>query len=375
MTTPSLMAAPLGQPDPAVPYELAWYGCDLRSGDIIEDLRSLTPGGALSRRLGTSTTLSATLGLAGAPTDWAAATDQGRSMLVAVDTATDTPIWAGLVLTRTGGSAQTVDLQMATPEAYLDRRYTGTITLVQQDQAAVCAAVLAAAMTDGPPFQLDAPATGVLMDYAVTDGDDRTALSALQELMGAEGGPEWTVDVAWNSSHDGFVLPIRIRPTVGTQAAQPEGVFDFPGCVTSYSLAESYEAGKGATVVQARGEGEGDGRMTSAAYVANALIAAGWPRWVYRFTPSAGQSDPTQLNAHASQALALMQTGARVWEVEAAASVAPRLGRDWALGDTVRISVESSPRHPDGADVVARAWAWELDPGTDQVRPVLVEED
>lgn len=375
MSTPVVMSAPLGQPDPAVPYQIAWYGCDLKSGDIIEDLRSLTPGGALSRRLGAHTTLSATLGLPGAPADWAAATDQGRTMLVAVDTATDTPIWAGIVLTRTGGSAQTVDIQLVTPEAYLDRRYTGNATLVQQDQAAVCAAVLGPALTDGPPFQLDAPSTGVLMDYAVTDGDDRTALSALQELMGAEGGPEWTVDVAWAADHGGFVLPIRVRPTIGTQSTQPEGVFDFPGCVTSYSLSESYEAGKGATVVQARGEGEGEGRVSSAAYVADALISGGWPRWVYRFTPAAGQTDPAQLNAHASKALALMQTGARVWSVEAAASASPRVGRDWALGDTVRIAVAASPRHPDGADVVARAWSWELEPGADKIRPILVEED
>lgn len=375
MSTPTLMAVPLGQPDLSLPYELDWYGCDLRTGDIVEDLRSFVPGGALSRRLGTHTTLSGTLGLPGAPADWEAATDQGRSMLVAVDRATDTPLWAGIVLTRTGGSAQTVDLQLATPECYLDRRYTGTITLVQQDQATVCSAVLGPAMSDGPPFQLDAPATGVLMDYSVLDGDDRTALSALQELMGAEGGPEWTVDVVWNTQHDGFVLPIRIRSTVGVQSASPEAVFDFPGCVTSYSLAESYESGKGATVVQARGEGEGDGRLSSSAYVADALISSGWPRWVWRFTPSAGQSDPVQLNAHASRALALMQTGARVWSVEAAASVAPRVGRDWLLGDTVRISVETSPRHPAGADVVARAWAWELEPGSNQVRPILVEDD
>ncbi|MFG2826121.1 hypothetical protein ACGFWI_01340 [Streptomyces sp. NPDC048434] len=373
--TAQLMAAPLGQPDLSLPIVLDWYGCDLRTGIVIEELRSFSPGGALSRRLGTHTTLSGTLGLLGTPVDWEPATDQGRSMLVAVDRATDTPLWAGLTLTRAGGSAQTVDLQLATPEAYLDRRYTGTINLVRQDQATVCAAVLGPAMTDGPPFQLDAPATGVLMDYSVLDGDDRTALSALQELMGMESGPEWTVDVQWNPSHDGFVLPIRIRPTVGVQSTSPEAVFDFPGCVTSYNLAESYEAGKGATIAQARGEGEGDGRLSSSAYVADSLIAGGWPRWVYRFTPAAGQNDPTQLNAHASRALALMQTGARVWSVEAAASVAPRLGRDWGLGDTVRIAVETSPRHRDGADVVARAWSWELEPGSNAIRPILVEDD
>ena len=85
-------------------------------------------------------------------------------------------------------------------------------------------------------------------------------------------------------------------------------------------------------------------------------------------------TDPDQLNAHAAQSLTLMQQGARVWSIEAIASRAPRLGWDWALGDTVRMAVERSPRHPQGADMVARCWSWELDPGADRVRPILVEE-
>lgn len=158
MSTPTVLpAAPLGQPDPQVPVTLAWYGCDLRTGSIIEDLRGLKPSGALTRKLGEATTLSASLGLAGAPADWEAATAGGRSMLVAVDTATDTPIWPGIVLTRDGGSATDISLQCATPERYLDGRYTGTVTAVQQDQAAVLTSLLSNALDGGPPFVLDAP--------------------------------------------------------------------------------------------------------------------------------------------------------------------------------------------------------------------------
>jgi hypothetical protein len=60
--------------------------------------------------------------------------------------------------------------------------------------------------------------------------------------------------------------------------------------------------------------------------------------------------------------------------MQAPASQAPRLGTDWALGDSVQLSVETSRRHPDGATVVARCWSWELEPGADLVRPILVEE-
>ncbi|MGW8703567.1 hypothetical protein ACWGOK_42825, partial [Streptomyces eurythermus] len=79
---------------------LAWYGCDMRTGGIVEDLRSLKATGALSRRLGTGSTAQFELALAGAAVDWEGATAPGRSLLVAVDTATDTPVWAGAVLTR-----------------------------------------------------------------------------------------------------------------------------------------------------------------------------------------------------------------------------------------------------------------------------------
>lgn len=360
----------------ARPLNLAWYGCDLRTGRIVEDLPALRPTGTLSRRLGASTSTTFELSLAGAPQGWEAATDTGRTLLVAVDTATDRPVWPGIVLTRDGGSAQTVTLGAATPEAYLDRRFTADQNQIQQDQATVITSLMTAPLSQGPPFVIDAPATGVLMDFIASDGDDRTVLSALQEVMALEGGPEWTVDVEWaDAAHNGFILPVRVRAAIGSQSPTPEATLDYPGSVVSYSLAESYESGKGATVAMARGEGEGASRLTSPAQIATDLEAGGWCRYVYRFTPASNITDPDQLTAHASAALALMKTGARVWTVEAVASQSPRIGRDWGLGDTVRLSVESSPRHPAGAEIVARAWAWELDPGADRLRPILVEED
>lgn len=353
--------------------ELAWFGCDLRTGGIIEDLPSLKPTGALSRKLGDSTTMQFELALSGAAANWEEATTPGSSVLVAVDTATDLPVWAGAVLPRDGGSAQTVQLGAATLESYLGARYPGTQTLLSTDQASVMTALATPALTNGPPFVIDSVATGTAMDYLADDGDDKTILACLNEIMGLDGGPEWTIDVVWNAAHSGFQFPLRVRKSIGIQTATAV-TFDFPGCVNAYSLAESYEAGKGATVVIARGEGEGSSRLSSSAYTASALISAGWPRWEYRYTPATGVTDPDQLNSHAAQTLALMAPGGQVWSVEAVASKAPRLGQDWGLGDSVHLAVEKSPRHPRGADVTARCWAWELDAGADRVRPILVED-
>lgn len=364
-------------PSAETPYRLAWYGCDLRTGGIVEDLPSLkTP--TLSRRLGQPTTAQFDLQLGGAPADWVAATAHGRSVLVAVDTLTDTPIWAGSVLRRNRGSALTASLACATLEAYLDRRYTGNQTLIGADQATVIAALAGNLLVNGPPFVIDAPAIGVTMDYSVLDSDDKTILSALTEVMGMDGGPEWTVDVEWaDAAHTAFRFVLRVRPRIGTQTASPEATFDFPGSVSSYEQEESYEEGKGATATLARGEGEGDSRLSSSSHVASDLIAAGWSQYVYRYTPGSGLTDPDALNSHATAALALMRTGASAWSVTGVASRAPRVGTDWGLGDTVRLEVQPgvSPGHPAGASVVARAWAWELDAAADKITPILVEED
>lgn len=357
------------------PVTIAWFGCELRSGGIVAELPALRPTGPLGRRLGAPATASFELALDGACRDWEAATQPGRSVLVGVDTTTDIPVWAGTVLVRGRGSARTSDLSCATLEAYLDRRYTGTVDAYGQDTAQIVTALLANPLLYGPPFTVDAPDTGETMTYTVADSDDRTVLSALQELMGMDGGPEWTVDTAWNAARSGFAFPVRVRRRIGVQPADPEAVFDSPGCVAAYTQSESYEQGQGATVVVARGEGEGASRLSSAVYRADTLIAGGWPQYVHRYTPATGLTDPDALDRHASQALALMSTGASVWSLEAAASAAPRLGETWGLGDTVRLAVAASPGHPAGAGIVARCWAWELDPAADRVRPILVEED
>ncbi|MGW4505684.1 hypothetical protein ACWENO_13695 [Streptomyces sp. NPDC004436] len=357
------------------PVELAWYGCALADGAIAEELRSLAPSGALSRRLGTPTSTSFRLETNGAPRDWSSATDPGRTMLVAVDTLTHTPIWAGLTLVRDGGSEEDVELAFTTPEGYLDRRYPGTYTATQVDASTVMAALAAPILADGLPVVFDTTLSGLLIDFEMKDSDDKTILSALQTISAMSGAPEWTIDVVWaDATRTAFELVMRIRPSIGVQDPQPEAVFDLPGCISSYRLRESYEAGRGATVVVATGEGQGDARLESDVQTATDLITAGWPRWIYRYSPGTGITDIDQLNAHAKATLQLLQAGSRSWTVSATASRAPRVGADWGLGDSVSVQITRSPRHPNGASVVARAYGWELNVAGDVVSPILLEE-
>ncbi|MBT2477655.1 hypothetical protein [Streptomyces sp. ISL-94] len=353
--------------------ELDWYGCDLRTGAIAEELPQLTAS-QLSRRLGAVTSSSFALDLSEAPTEWEAATDPGRTMLVAVDRQTVTPLWAGLSLTRSGGSGTQVELAACSPEGYLDRRYPGTYTATQVDASTVMADLAAPIASTGLPITFDTTASGLLIDYESVDTDDKTILSSLQTISAMAGAPEWTIDVVWaDAAETAFALVLRIRPTIGTVDTAPEAVFDLPGCISDYHLSESYEQGKGATVVVASGEGEGNARIQSDVQTADGLIAAGWIRWIHRYTPGTGIISVGQLNAHAQATLQLLQTGSRAWTVDAVASEAPRLGSDWNLGNSVSIQITRSPRHPAGASVVARAYGWDLDVAGNKVSPILLE--
>ncbi|MFD5678615.1 hypothetical protein ACFWID_41810, partial [Streptomyces sp. NPDC127040] len=221
----------------------------------------------------------------------------------------------------------------------------------------------------------DTTDTGTLIDYTMADDEDRTILSGVNEVAEMEGGPEWVIDTIWgDAAQTRFELVLRIGPTIGTVTDLPAAVFDLPGCVQSYALLESYERGKGATRVIARGERSSDVRVSSSVHEATTLLESGWALWEDRYTPASGITDASQLDRHAAEALALMGTGSRAWALEAVASRAPRLGVDWTLGDSIGVHVTSSPRHPDGIQTIARAYAWSLDPGADRVIPTLLED-
>lgn len=354
--------------------ELTYLGCSAASGAVVEEL-PLTPTQALGRRIGGTSSASFSLAFAGAPPEWQAACDPGATMIVAVDRQTSLPIWSGLVLPRAGGSAPTGSLSAATPEAYLDRRYPGSQSAVGVDISLIMQQIVTPALTQGPPIVLDVVPCGTTASYTVADSDNKTILSCLKELAALTGAPEWTIDTVWTDATQSAVqLVLRIRPTIGVQSTTPEPTLDLPGCISEYELQESYETGKGATSVTAWGDTEGAAGAKSAPQLATARLGAGWLLWEHRYQPSTGITAVDQLTAHAAAQLAVMAGGSRAWTLTATASQAPRLGLDWGLGDSLQINITSSPRHPNGITTVARAYGWSLDPGTDTVTPILLED-
>ena len=355
------------------PFALAWYGCDWPSGRIIAELPGLEPQGPLSRRIGTYTTVAFNLDLSARSPDWIGATQQGRGLLVAC--MADVPVWAGIVQPRARGSASTATVSASTVEGYLTRRYIPDLTYTATDLATIAAGLLATVQPTVPCLDITSTPTGILADRTYADSDDKKVLDGLTELNGLDGGPEFTIDPSWSSDRTGFRLTARVAPRIGSTSADPTANFDYPGPVTDYQQQESYEDGKGATVIRATGAGEGETRVVSDT-LTSPYVAAGWPVYEYRWSPGSDITDTDVLNSHAAAALTLMQGGASAWSLTANLTEAPVLGTDWSLGDQVRLRVQAgeSPGHPDGADVTARCWAWQLDTAAGTVAPILVEE-
>lgn len=363
---------------------ITWLGCDLVSGQIIDELPDLNPSGEISRVLGASTSASFSLPIPlPGPTvpvrDWVGATEGGRSLIVAV--VNDQPVWGGIVLRRKGGTDGTLELSTVTPEGYLDRRYVGDHVWVNADQTSVIAAgLLGDADNEGIGLEVDAAASGMLRDRSYFNKDNKTILSVLDELSGVVDGPEWTIDLEWSDSTKTAVSKVaRVRQRIGVASPEPSAVFEtsassvFGTVGTSgaeYSYDEDFSSGKGANHVVAYSSGEGDSQPFSAPARDEVLLAAGFPRWEHRFQPSSSIADVATLNSHAQSRVSVMKLGARTWAIEASASAYPLLGVDWSLGDDVAWDLVGH-RHPDGVKEQGRVIGWSLNPETDRVSLIL----
>jgi hypothetical protein len=365
---------------------IRWLGCDLVTGQIVEELPDLTTSGTISSLLGAYTSASMRLpipigGRGAAPLGWIGATEPGRSMIVAV--LGDQPVWAGIVVRRQAGTDALAELACMSIEGYLDRRFVDNHEWVEQDEVSVIAAgILADADLEGIGLVVDAAATGTLRDRLYFNSDDKSIYSAMRELMGVDGGPEWTVRLAWADDEKRVVTKtvlvasrigyVSSTPTEPQPTGNANAVFSSSGDASArYEYAEDWTASSGSNHVVATSTGSGYGRPESEPARAEDLLASGWPRWERRFTPSTSITDIDTLDAHATAALALMRNGARTMTITARADGYPRLGVDWGVGDDVGYDLIGH-RHPTGVKGVARAVGWELDPAAGTVSPILL---
>jgi hypothetical protein len=203
-------------------------------------------------------------------------------------------------------------------------------------------------------------------DRTYKDNEDKSLYTVLGDLSGVIGGPEWTV--GWEHVNSLITPVFYVGDRVG--AAAPVGLgpaaqFHLPGSVTSAKLKESYTSSLGANRVIAVSSGVDDARPQSAPQADATDLR---PTFEYRWTPSTSIKETETLNDHAARALTAMRNGGIGLELTANRTEAPKLGRDWFIGDEIGFDLVA-PAWPDGITGTGRAVGWRMDANT--IQPLI----
>lgn len=349
---------------------LSWVSVNALTGEIIADLPNLRVEGSLKRTIGRHETQTAILPLDRAPKNWRTATRKKAAFLVALTDALENeprgvPVWGGMVTGREPNEGSEVPLTLATAEDYLNDRYIGTVNYYTWPQNSLVEDLINRYVKpNGIPIRVvKLPGADLVRGRTYADKEDKTVGTALEELSGVSGGPEWTIEWEWvDERRMGLVLYVGAR--IGSPAPaglEPNSWFDLPGNVRTCRLIDAYRRGEGANDVMATSSGAGDARPQSTRHV---HAGDGRPRIEFRWSPSTSITTQQVLEDHAARALAGMKAGTVALELTAThAGTVP-----FNLGDDVGFDL-TAPAWPDGIQGTARVLGIEWTNTT--VTPVL----
>lgn len=350
---------------------ISWVSVEATSGTVIADLPTLKASGPLRRTIGRHETQSAVLPLDEAPPNWRTATRKKAVFLVAIDE-NETPLWGGMVTERTTTHKDGATLSMATAEDYFNDRYVGDESFKGVAQNTIVRTLVEKYAKDGavPGINIrvvELPGANPTRDRTYENSSDKTLFTALDELRGLDGGPEWTVD--WERISGGkYGMILYVGGRIGSPAPDglgPAAQFFLPGSVQNASVSEGYRRGEGANSVMATSSGAAGARPQSAPAI---YTSDGRPRIEYRWSPATSITVTGTLDSHAQRALAAMKRGSVALSITANTEDAPRLGSTWNIGDDIGFDL-TSPAWPNGVVGTARAIGVEITENT--VTPVL----
>lgn len=363
-----------------------WVAVDIETGNVLNDLPDLTDG------LGGTITVAQTLGryetgtcglpLPTAPPEWQRSTlPMGAAIVLLVDNPNDPthgiPVWGAHINRRTRDESDLVQLSFATPEAYFDRRFVGNSPFTNVGQNTIVQTLVnnyvAAGPAGGLPIRVQVVTSGagtLRTRTEYTDQADKSVYSALQDLMGVQGGPEWYVGWEWQTNPERLTPVLYVGDRIGiaaTAGLSPSAWFEMPGPVKSFQMVEDFTDGKGANAIMAVSSGVGTSRPQSSLQV---FADPNRPTVEFRWTPSTSITDTATLNTYASAALGQIQQGSVTLSLSAVASdpACPQLGADWGLGDDLGYhiggldanGVDTVPAFPGGISGTARAIGYTL---------------
>jgi hypothetical protein len=326
---------------------LTWYVCHVMTGDRLDEL-PLSRVGDIERTIGAASTNSAVLPVRDrrCPPNWDTLLDWSTTMLVLDDDGV--PV-VGYILERPVFGAPEVVLSLRSLEAILDSVNVRTHDFYEDtdDEADAAATLVSDVVGPGWGFDIEVTQTGKKGDHSYAYEEDRSVASALNDLMSAEGGPEWTIRLAWaDSTRSRIIKTIQIGPKIG---------YEIPGTVVENMHIQerkrtvSGAGDDGAISVVATSDGSGDSRPMSPPFVDADAIERGVPPWETRIHATDATDD--QLNRIAEAGLRRRRKGITTFDMVLAQSQkgCPRVGRDFDAGDTVRIESDPVGKHIDAA--------------------------
>ncbi|MFW6598113.1 hypothetical protein ACQBAU_16355 [Propionibacteriaceae bacterium Y2011] len=319
--------------------------------------------------------MSAELPVTELPPRWDLATEPGRTVIVATyDDADQTVLWAGWVVSREGGSGPTIKLSIVDMYEWLDRapRYTDReFTGVEQTQIMRWLGLdLLAATFHGTVVETQ---TGILRQRTYLGDDDKTRLSAMQQLMSVIDGCEWMI--SWRWAADGTLV---CEPTVAARLGRATlpGHEPFLFSRPEWRTVQDYSSGRGATIVTGVATREGDERV-QVTVTAQDLLDAGYLPVEYRWTPDTGSTSEELIGSYVAAKATAVRQGTDTYVLTLhLADTDIVLGRTIGLGDDVQADLANTALPELDRTVRSRliGWVAEPDPVSGQItriEPIL----
>lgn len=247
------------------------------------------------------------------------------------------------------------------------RRLTSDLAVVATDQATIVKALLDHAQAKpGGNIRVAVPAqpTGALRDRTWWAFERKNIGEAVEQLADVINGFDFAVDATYVA--DVPVATFRVGYPRRGRTAQASGLlYEHPGNILSYDLAEDGTAA--ANAVSGLGQGDGETRLI-VTQTDTSKIDAGYPLLEDVVNASDVKEAPT-LDAQVLGQLSARAAPPSTWSVTVDASQDPVFGA-WIVGDDCRIRI-TDRRFPDGLDTYQRIVAWKLTPGGGEAAETL----
>lgn len=347
---------------------LSWVAVSLVDGHPICDLPYLQAD-TLEYHLMEGTTQSLKLPYDHLPVNWEAATLPGGVAYIL--TQDEHPIWGGILVDVTSSLAgDALDLKVDTIETYLERPGTGDLEYRQKPQTWIVADIVQRAAITGMRNCLVAKYgdSTILRDRSYKDTDEKSVLSAIQELANIQNGPEW--GHWWELTDKGtYRCVIEAKDHYGSTSPVTDFTLSqMTGFVRERDASDTALANR----VRAVSTADGDVRPSSSWH---SYYDPDRPVWPLSFTPSTSIKDVATLESHAARRLAYRARGTLTHSVDLDLLTAPRLGVEWMPGDMVRWDVTGADSlMPGDTEGIARVIGYRISfQGSWTLTPILQE--